>query len=53
MSPGTTVYSRYWSTETVLNNIVILFDTGKMHVQSIQYFDRVYKNKLSYTTENL
>ena len=53
MFPCTTAYGRYRSTVNVHNNIVILFNIGKMHVHFIQYFGRVYKNELSYTTLNL
>jgi hypothetical protein len=44
---------RYWSTENVLNNIVILFNKGNMQEHRIQYSARVYKNELSYTILNL
>ena len=50
MSPCTTAYGRYWSTEIVLNNIVILFNNVKMQEHATHYSARVYKNKLSYTT---
>ena len=53
MFPCTTAYGRYWSTENVHDNIVILFNNGLMQWHTIQYLIRVYKNKLSYTTPNL
>lgn len=50
MSPCTTAYGRYWSTENVLNNFVILFNNEKMQGHPIHHSARVYKKKLSYTT---
>ena len=53
MFPCTTAYGRYWSTENVHNNIVILLNNEILLKHAIHHFDRVYKNKLSYTTPNL